>query len=167
MCLLVAVIASDGVFEFITSQAVVDMIEKFTDKLAAAKHVVAEAYRLWLTYDDRTDDISIIILVFENMKLNPNASPSAGQRTHSVHTEVQESKPVRKMMSKAKRKDIAENWNKDDVVEIDFDKIVDNKVSLYSVNGLENVFAHSGFVNCGRGRGGYRLRKKLLVFLTC
>jgi hypothetical protein len=129
-----AVIASDGVFEFITSQAVVDMIEKYNDKLAAAKHVVSEAYRLWLTYDDRTDDISIIIISFENIRLNPNASPTTA-RSAKIHTSInteelmRESKPVRKVMSKAKRKDIAENWNKEDVVEIDFDKIENTKVS--------------------------------------
>ena len=48
-----AVVASDGVFEFITSQNVIEMIAKFKDPIEAAKHVVAEAYRLWLTYDDR------------------------------------------------------------------------------------------------------------------
>jgi serine/threonine protein phosphatase PrpC len=62
-----AVIASDGVFEFLTSQSVVDAIAKFANPLDAAKHVVSEAYRLWLTYDDRTDDITIIIILFENM----------------------------------------------------------------------------------------------------
>ncbi|MES2203447.1 MAG: hypothetical protein V4474_03950, partial [Patescibacteria group bacterium] len=37
-----AIIASDGVFEFLTSQAVVDLIVKFKNPLEAAKHVVAE-----------------------------------------------------------------------------------------------------------------------------
>lgn len=62
-----AVVASDGVFEFITSQSVIDMIAKFTDPIEAAKYVVSEAYRLWLTYDDRTDDITIIIIYFESI----------------------------------------------------------------------------------------------------
>jgi len=36
--------------------------------LLGAKHVVAEAYRLWLTFDDRTDDITMIVIYFENIK---------------------------------------------------------------------------------------------------
>ena len=63
-----AVVASDGVFEFITSQNVVEMLAKFKDPIEGAKHVVSEAYRLWLTYDDRTDDITIIVVYFENVR---------------------------------------------------------------------------------------------------
>ncbi len=54
-----------------TSQAVVDLVTKFESPLDAAKHVVAEAYRLWLTYDERTDDITIIIITFDDIKLKP------------------------------------------------------------------------------------------------
>lgn len=138
-----AVIASDGVFEFITSQGVVDMIQKYSDKLAAAKHVVAEAYRLWLTYDDRTDDISIIIVCFEN--ITPNTNTTASQKSAAASKKIplqrmqslskvlnseelaKESRPVRKVMSKAKRKDIAENWNKDESIAFDFSTIENNK----------------------------------------
>ena len=70
------VIASDGVFEFLTSQAVVDMISEFDDPLEGAKHVVSESYRLWLTYDDRTDDITIIVLVFD--KMTPTGGSAVG-----------------------------------------------------------------------------------------
>ena len=42
------VIASDGVFEFLPSQAVVEMVSKFNDPLEAAVHVASESYRLWL-----------------------------------------------------------------------------------------------------------------------
>ena len=68
-----AVIASDGVFEFLTSQAVVDIVAKFSNPLDAAKHIVAESYRLWLTYDDRTDDITIIIINFDDLRLKEGA----------------------------------------------------------------------------------------------
>ena len=30
--------------------------------------MVAEAYRLWLTYDERTDDISMIVIKIEDMQ---------------------------------------------------------------------------------------------------
>lgn len=39
-----AVVASDGVFEFITSQNVAEMLAKFSDPIEAAKHVVAEVH---------------------------------------------------------------------------------------------------------------------------
>ena len=36
--------------------------------------MVAEAYRLWLTFDDRTDDITMIVIYFENIKNVGDAS---------------------------------------------------------------------------------------------
>ncbi|WOL02195.1 protein phosphatase 2C and cyclic nucleotide-binding/kinase domain-containing protein isoform X2 [Canna indica] len=56
------VIASDGVFEFLSSQTVVDMVAKFNDPRDACAAVVAESYRLWLQYETRTDDITIIVV---------------------------------------------------------------------------------------------------------
>ncbi|XP_057843011.1 protein phosphatase 2C and cyclic nucleotide-binding/kinase domain-containing protein isoform X3 [Cryptomeria japonica] len=56
------VIASDGVFEFLSSKAVVDMIVKFKDPRDACAAIVAESYRLWLQYETRTDDITIIVV---------------------------------------------------------------------------------------------------------
>lgn len=56
------VIASDGVFEFLSSQSVVDMVSKFKDPRDACAAIVAESYRLWLQYETRTDDITIIVV---------------------------------------------------------------------------------------------------------
>ncbi|KAG1335056.1 protein phosphatase 2C and cyclic nucleotide-binding/kinase domain-containing protein [Cocos nucifera] len=56
------VIASDGVFEFLSSQTVVDMVAKFKDPHDACAAIVAESYRLWLQYETRTDDITIIVV---------------------------------------------------------------------------------------------------------
>mmetsp|Transcript_10708 Transcript_10708/g.16227 ORF Transcript_10708/g.16227 Transcript_10708/m.16227 type:complete len:1008 (-) Transcript_10708:197-3220(-) len=117
-----AIIASDGVFEFLTSQSVVDAISKFPNILDAAKHVVSEAYRLWLTYDDRTDDITIIVICFEGMvkKEGVSETPHMQSTKSSMPLLDVESKPVRKAMSKAKRKVISEAWG-DDKVAVDFD----------------------------------------------
>ncbi|CAN0507200.1 unnamed protein product, partial [Ectocarpus sp. 8 AP-2014] len=54
------VIASDGVFEFLTNQSVADMVSMYPDPLDACKKVVQESYDLWLQYEVRTDDITII-----------------------------------------------------------------------------------------------------------
>ncbi|KAG2650212.1 hypothetical protein PVAP13_1NG172300 [Panicum virgatum] len=56
------VLASDGVFEFLSSQTVVDMISKYKDPRDACAEIVAESYRLWLQYETRTDDITIILV---------------------------------------------------------------------------------------------------------
>ncbi|KAK8970253.1 Protein phosphatase 2C and cyclic nucleotide-binding/kinase domain-containing protein [Platanthera guangdongensis] len=56
------VIASDGVFEFLSSQSVVEMVAKYKDPRDACAAIVAESYRLWLQYETRTDDITIIVV---------------------------------------------------------------------------------------------------------
>jgi serine/threonine protein phosphatase PrpC len=62
------VIASDGVFEFLSSQAVVDMVARYKNPKDACAAVVAEAYRLWLQYETRTDDITIIVVHIDGLK---------------------------------------------------------------------------------------------------
>lgn len=151
-----AVIASDGVFEFITSQGVVDMINKYDNILEAAKHVVAESYRLWLTYDDRTDDITIIIIAFNQIKRNvpplPGFKKKPGEfnRGMSLNRGMsndnllsgRENRPVRKVMSKAKRKDIAENWSKENNITIDFDSIQNTKTQE-EIAKISTIFSTS------------------------
>ncbi|KAK1265063.1 Protein phosphatase 2C and cyclic nucleotide-binding/kinase domain-containing protein [Acorus gramineus] len=56
------VVASDGVFEFLPSQTVVDMVTKFKEPRDACAAIVAESYRLWLQYETRTDDITVIVV---------------------------------------------------------------------------------------------------------
>eukprot|EP00262_Sarcandra_glabra_P003455 TRINITY_DN1417_c0_g1_i4.p1 TRINITY_DN1417_c0_g1~~TRINITY_DN1417_c0_g1_i4.p1 ORF type:complete len:347 (+),score=42.39 TRINITY_DN1417_c0_g1_i4:173-1213(+) len=62
------VIASDGVFEFLSSQAVVNMVVDFTDPRDACSAIAAESYRLWLENDVRTDDITIIIVQIKDLR---------------------------------------------------------------------------------------------------
>lgn len=150
-----AVIASDGVFEFITSQGVVDMISKYDNILEAAKHVVAESYRLWLTYDDRTDDITIIIIAFHNIKKNigGHGHGPTGKKKGELHRgmsisrgmsseNLNQSRPVRKVMSKAKRKDIAEHWSKEDNIVLDFDAIPNTKTQE-EIAKISTIFSTS------------------------
>lgn len=61
------VIASDGVFEFLSSQSVVDMVSKFDDPLEACTSVCAEAYRRWIEMETRTDDITMIVIQFAGL----------------------------------------------------------------------------------------------------
>ncbi|KAK4759203.1 hypothetical protein SAY87_022334 [Trapa incisa] len=56
------VVASDGVFEFLSSQAVVDMVAAYSDPRDACAAITGESYKLWLENENRTDDITIIIV---------------------------------------------------------------------------------------------------------
>ena len=59
-------IASDGVFEFLTNQNVSDVVvrsmQENNSHLEACRTVVTEAYAQWMTWDVRSDDITMIIL---------------------------------------------------------------------------------------------------------
>jgi serine/threonine protein phosphatase PrpC/CRP-like cAMP-binding protein len=68
----IIVLASDGVFEFLTNQSVIDICAKFNDPLQACRAVVAESYELWLQYELRTDDITMICIFVDEV------TPKAG-----------------------------------------------------------------------------------------
>ncbi|CAB4262860.1 unnamed protein product [Prunus armeniaca] len=53
------VVASDGVFEFLSSQAVVNMAAKYSDPRDACAAIAGESYKLWLEHENRTDDITL------------------------------------------------------------------------------------------------------------
>jgi serine/threonine protein phosphatase PrpC len=60
-------LASDGVWEFVTNDAVCKLISSFDDPLAAARAVVAEAYMLWMTMEGRnTDDITVVVMLLDD-----------------------------------------------------------------------------------------------------
>jgi serine/threonine protein phosphatase PrpC/CRP-like cAMP-binding protein len=63
----VIVLASDGIFEFLTNQSVIDICAKFSDPCEACRAVVAESYELWLQYELRTDDITIIVIFVDTV----------------------------------------------------------------------------------------------------
>jgi cGMP-dependent protein kinase 2 len=59
------IVATDGIWEFISSHEAATMVAKYQNPMEAAEALAAEAYRLWLQYERRTDDISIAIVSFE------------------------------------------------------------------------------------------------------
>ena len=96
------IIASDGVFEFLTNQMVADMVIQRPDPLDACRAIVAQAYELWLQYEVRTDDITIIAMYLEgNETLATTAKSTSGDIELS---EDITNRPVRRVISREKRK---------------------------------------------------------------
>ena len=56
------VVASDGIWEFMTNQQCLDIITAAKNLDDACEAIVSEAYRLWITNEVRTDDITAIII---------------------------------------------------------------------------------------------------------
>lgn len=119
------VIASDGVFEFLTNQMVADIVAEKEDPLDACHAVVAAAYDLWLRYDVRTDDITVIILEFVDIEpglLSPHdmstrnilqsqffssaAIFNSQQPVNPSARVLNDTRPVRRVISREKRKRI-------------------------------------------------------------
>ena len=99
-------VASDGVFEFLSSQAVADIVSHYDDALEACRALVSEAYRLWLQYEVRTDDISVILVRFKDLKPVVVSGPGRLERTKSTIKELVkagEVRPVRRNLSRVKQ----------------------------------------------------------------
>jgi len=62
----ILVIASDGVFEFLTNQRVVDICAASTNPVEACTRLLEEAYAEWLRYELRTDDITCIVIFLKS-----------------------------------------------------------------------------------------------------
>jgi len=57
----VVIIASDGIFEFITTRGCLETALLYDKPLEACLALVGESYKLWIEREDRTDDITIIV----------------------------------------------------------------------------------------------------------
>lgn len=92
------VVASDGVFEFLSSQEVVDMVAMYQDPRDACSAIAAESYKLWLEHENRTDDITILIV---HIRDSENSGPAGSHKVDcgsvgasiAVHT-IQSEIPV-------------------------------------------------------------------------
>lgn len=109
------VLASDGVFEFLTNQMVADIIGSKADMLEACHAVVAQSYDLWLQYEVRTDDITIIVLKLEGLGGRPEDSQMSTSGVVLTEVKPEGIKPVRRVMSRELRKTmIQDNTTVDD-----------------------------------------------------
>ena len=69
----ILVIASDGIFEFLTNQRVIDICAESNDPQHACTRLLEESYKQWLHYELRTDDITCIVLFLKNGRENDEA----------------------------------------------------------------------------------------------
>ena len=126
----VIVIASDGIFEFLTNQSVIDICAKFSDPLAACRKVVAESYELWLQYELRTDDITIICMFVEHAAeaaaMEKEFVTTSKDGKPSEEAEVLAStgaRPIRTKMTKEKAQEIEKlkqnsSFTEDEIAEL-------------------------------------------------
>lgn len=61
----ILVLASDGVFEFVSNQDAIDICAGCNDPLEAGEKLVRGSYDQWLRYELRTDDITAIVMFLE------------------------------------------------------------------------------------------------------
>jgi serine/threonine protein phosphatase PrpC/CRP-like cAMP-binding protein len=101
------VVASDGVWEFITSSTVAGMVEAYPEPLEACRAVCAEAYRLWTQFEVRTDDITMINI---HLDWAPDPAEVAAEKRRISMIEsgvsgfhLHDARPVRRGMSHQKR----------------------------------------------------------------
>mmetsp|Transcript_5006 Transcript_5006/g.11945 ORF Transcript_5006/g.11945 Transcript_5006/m.11945 type:complete len:715 (-) Transcript_5006:298-2442(-) len=106
------IIASDGIFEFLTNQSVVDICAKYSDPLEACKAVVNESYNLWVQYELRTDDITIICMLVEPITdasaMEPEYMTTSIKQAPGISTEfvAGSQRPVRNKITKEKAQEI-------------------------------------------------------------
>jgi CRP-like cAMP-binding protein len=114
------VLASDGVWEFLSSQAVCTSVMSFTDPVAACRSIIAQAYALWLQFDVRTDDITMILAYIDTAEGQaPRPASEAEIASYEAAQHIQGSaagldaestadaggaKPVRRGLTEEKRK---------------------------------------------------------------
>eukprot|EP01041_Mallomonas_annulata_P000526 gene526-1002_t len=139
---LYIVLASDGVFEFMTNQMVADILDSEIDPLYGCKAVVAQAYGLWLQYEVRTDDITIIAIKLSDMKKSDTASTTTASAS-TVSTQppmsprIDNSKPVRRVMSREKKKNIIQDVTVDSAMDDDDDDDCDFDISTLNFEKSE------------------------------
>ena len=60
------ILASDGVWEFISSQEACEIVSECQDPAEAARELIITAWDLWCEEEPRTDDISVIVAFLDS-----------------------------------------------------------------------------------------------------
>ena len=91
----ILVIASDGIFEFLTNQQVIDICSECDDPLNACTKLLEASYERWLHYELRTDDITCIVLFLKNSR--PDDRDIVGKMLGSTTQKVKKMEGVRRI----------------------------------------------------------------------
>lgn len=97
----ILVIASDGIFEFITNQGVIDMCAECESPLEACERLVKSSYSEWLKVEDRTDDITVIVCFLQCDSETETAKGTTKELVKPNH--LASAKPTRKIDRKTDR----------------------------------------------------------------
>jgi serine/threonine protein phosphatase PrpC len=93
----ILVIASDGIFEFLTNQEVIDVCVGCATPLQACEKLVKMAYDQWLVYENRTDDITVIVCFLDCVKPPPtDGSEGTTEDLVVLAKSIYGNKPVRR-----------------------------------------------------------------------
>lgn len=146
----------------------IDICAKFNDPLEACRAVVAESYELWLQYELRTDDITMICIFIDEVKSQLGSSqtstPDLKASTSSVESiyvqddelVVSDSRPVRKNISLEKSRALEKMKHKfsscNDVSdeqdeEVDLNKLYNEKTEQEKARISEAIRASVIFQN--------------------
>jgi serine/threonine protein phosphatase PrpC len=93
------VIASDGIFEFLTNQEVLNICEASFSPLQACELLTKAAYDKWLEHENRTDDITIIVcFLTSTFKPSPEEENDTTEALVATAGNVYGTKPLRSML---------------------------------------------------------------------
>mmetsp|Transcript_6290 Transcript_6290/g.8336 ORF Transcript_6290/g.8336 Transcript_6290/m.8336 type:complete len:1062 (-) Transcript_6290:158-3343(-) len=156
------VIASDGVFEFITNQTVIDMVEKFQDPLEACRKIVQEAYDLWLQYEVRTDDITMICLRI----VEAEGEQLTLRRISTFEGPVESAKPnARRQYSREKKKQLIAAARAEET-EVDIQKYITKKSKAEKTRILEAIKSCFLFENISKQQADMMCKVMELVHVN-
>lgn len=89
------VIASDGVFEFLSNQNVIDMCSSANNPLEACEVIIRSSYKQWLMYENRTDDITAIVIFLHCEREQKNSACMTSEMLLGKEN-IHDFKPLRK-----------------------------------------------------------------------
>ncbi|EWM20604.1 cgmp-dependent protein [Nannochloropsis gaditana] len=72
-------VASDGVYEFLTNKQCIQTLHEHSDPLAATQALARKAFDLWLSYEIRSDDITLICLFMDHVGAGKKEGEGAGE----------------------------------------------------------------------------------------
>ncbi len=103
----ILIVASDGIFEFITNQEAIDMCLACDSPLHACEALVKAAYDQWLTYENRTDDITLIVCFLSVEKPVPeNGEEGTTEDLVALASTMYGEKPHRKRANSVFKSDL-------------------------------------------------------------